>query len=99
MMEQLFLQIILTTLCNLSISLSKFPSKCKIAKLKPLYKKRSKLEAKIYRPISLFPLVSKIFEKIIHLQTQNFLDVNKIQYKFQSGFQQNHSTDKSFVLK
>ena len=85
----------ITKLCNLSIILSKFPKECKIAKLKPLYKKGSKLEAKNYRPISLLPLVSKIFEKIIHTQTQHFLDVNKILYKFQSGFRQNHSTDTS----
>ena len=31
-----------TDLCNLSISLSSFPNDCKIAKLKPLYKKESK---------------------------------------------------------
>ena len=43
----------ITSLCNLSIRLSKFLRKCKIAKLKPLYKKGSKLEAKNYRPISL----------------------------------------------
>ena len=36
----------ITKLCDLSISLFKFPSECKIAKLKPLYKKGSKLEAK-----------------------------------------------------
>ena len=80
-------------LCNLSISLSSFPEKCKIAILKPLYKKGSKLEAKNYRPISLLPVISKIFEKIIHNQTQAYLDENKILYKFQSGFRQNRSTD------
>ena len=80
-------------LCNLSISLSCFPEKCKIAILKPIYKKGSKLEAKNYRPISLLPIISKIFEKIIHNQTQAYLDENKILYKFQSGFRQNHSTD------
>ena len=32
----------LTDLCNLSISLSSFPDECKVAKLKPLYKNRSK---------------------------------------------------------
>ena len=72
----------ITKLCNLSIRLSKFPKKCKVAKLKPLYKKGSKLEAKNYRPISLLPLVSKVFEKVIHTQTQGFLDENKILYKF-----------------
>ena len=83
----------ITELCNLSIRLSKFPDKCKIALLKPLFKKGSKLEAKNYRPISLLPLVSKIFEKVIHSQTQTYLDKNDILYKFQSGFRQNHSTD------
>ena len=86
----------ITKLLNLSIKLSKFPQKCKIAKLIPIYKnKGSKVETQNYRPISLLPLVSKIFEKIIHAQTQQFLDENDILYKFQSGFRQNHSTDTS----
>ena len=55
-----------------------------------------KLEAKNYRPISLLPLVSKLFEKVIHTQTHSFLDENKILYKFQSGFMKYHSTDMSF---
>ena len=59
----------ITQICNLSIKLSTFPNKCKPAKLKPLFKKGSKTEAKNYRPISLLPLVSKIMEKIIHNQT------------------------------
>ena len=80
-------------LCNLSIRLSQFPEKCKIAILKPLFKKGSKLEAKNYRPISLLPLISKIFEKIIHNQTQEYLDRNEILFKFQSGFRKNYSTD------
>ena len=80
-------------LCNLSIKLSKFPNECKIALLKPLFKKGSKLEAKNYRPISLLPLVSKIFEKVIHNQTQSYLDKNNILYRFQSGFRQGYSTD------
>ena len=85
----------ITKLCNLSIRLSTFPKKWKIAKLKPLYKKGPKLESKNYRPISLLLLVSKTFEKIIHVQTQSFLDENNILYKFQSGFRQNLSTNTS----
>ena len=38
-------------LVNLSISLSLFPDDCKIAKLKPLYKKEAKTKPKNYRPI------------------------------------------------
>ena len=45
----------ITDLINLSISLSAFPESCKVAKLKPLFKKGSKLEPKNFRPISSFP--------------------------------------------
>ena len=36
----------ISDLCNLSISLSIIPDDCKIAKLKPIYKKESKTEPK-----------------------------------------------------
>ena len=52
-------------ICNLSIKLSSFPDECKIAKLKPLYKKGKKTDPKNYRPISLLPVISKILEKVI----------------------------------
>ena len=67
----------ISELCNLSINLSHFPTDCKIAKLKPLYKKGSSLEPQNYRPISLFPQISKIFEKVIHEQTKEYIDRNK----------------------
>ena len=78
---------------NLSIKYSVFPTDCQIAKLRPLFKKGSTTLPKNYRPISLLPLISKIFEKVIHDQTQMFLNENKIIYEFQSGFRKNFSTD------
>ena len=83
----------ITDLINQSISLSLFPDDCKIAKLKPLYKKDAKTKPKNYRPISLLPLISKIMERIIHDQTQVFLDKNKILFTYQSGFRKHYSTD------
>ena len=80
-------------LINLSIKSSVFPEQCKIAKLKPLYKKGSALIPKNYRPISLLPLLSKLFENIIHMKTQDYLNENNILYKYQSGFRSKHSTD------
>ena len=50
----------ITDLINLSILLLAFPESCKVAKLKPLFKKGSKLEPKNFRPISLLPLISKV---------------------------------------
>ena len=82
---------------NLSIKLSTFPDKCKIAKLTPLFKKGSKTDPKNYRPISLLLLISKLIEKAIHIQTQEYLDKNGLIYKFQSGFRKNFSTDSCLV--
>ena len=79
-------------LCNLSMSTTAFPSECKTAKLKPLFKKGSRTDPKNYRPISLLPLISKIIEKVVHEQTNEFLNEKNIIFKFQSGFRSNHST-------
>ena len=48
--------IYLASIINLSIKLDNFPSKCKIAKIKPLFKKGIKSEAKSYKRISLLSL-------------------------------------------
>ena len=83
----------LTSIINLSIKHGVFPTKSKIAKLKPLFKKGEKTEAKNYRPISLLPIISKVIEKVIHDQVQEYLHRNKLLYVYQSGFRPNHSTD------
>lgn len=83
---------------NLSIKTSIFPNDCKVAKLTPLYKKGSKTDPKNYRPISLLPLLSKVFEKVINQQTQAFLDQNSILYTYQSGFRAKYSTDSCLSL-
>ena len=53
-------------ICNLSIKLISFPDKCKVAKIKPLYKKDLKADPKNSRAILLLPLISKIKQRIIH---------------------------------
>ena len=62
----------ISELCNLSIKLGSFPDACKIAKLKPLFKKGSKTNPSNYRPISLLPLISKVIGKLIHEETNSF---------------------------
>ena len=47
-------------ICNLSIKLASFPDKCKVPKVKSLYKTGLKTNPKNFRLISLLPLVSKI---------------------------------------
>ena len=87
----------ISDIINLSIKLSTLPDKCKIAKLIPLFKKGSKTDPKNYRPISLLPLLSKLIEKAIHIQTQEYLDKHDLLDKFQSGFRKNFYTDSCLV--
>ena len=91
------LTIPITQICNFPIKFSHFPKYCKVAKLKPLYKKGTKTDAKTFRPIYLLPIVSKIIEKAMHDQTINYLTENTVLYKYQSGFRKNHSTDTSLA--
>ena len=46
-----------------------------------------------YRPISLLPLLSKVFERVVLDQLKEFLSLNKILCDYQSGFRKNHLTD------
>ena len=75
-----------------------FPNKLKIAKIIPIYKKGSHLEVGNYRPISLLPALSKIFEKVINNQLTEFIEDNDIISKTQFGFRKNMSTTNAVEL-
>ena len=49
----------ITQLCNMLTSSSRFPDACKIAKLKPLFKKTSQVESENYRPVSFLPICQR----------------------------------------
>ena len=84
---------LLSEICNLSITSRTFPNACKVAKLKPIFKKGKKTDPSNYRPISLLPLISKVLERVIHDQTNAFLKGNNLIYNYQSGFRTNHLTN------
>ena len=83
---------LVTDICHLSISLNKFPSAFKLAKVEPIFRKGGKTNVSNYRPISLLSILSKAIEKGVHEQTTKFLNDNNIFYKYQFGFRNNHST-------
>ena len=68
-----------------------FPNEWKIAKI-PLFKKGSKHELRNCRLISVLPLVSKVFEKMIYYQLYDYLQENRLLNTYQSGFRSLHST-------
>lgn len=63
----------LAKIINLSIELDIFPSKCKIVKIKPLFRKEIKTKAKHFRTNFLLAFMSKVSEKLIPDQTQDYL--------------------------
>ena len=63
----------LTPIINKSITVCKFPEYNKKAEVTPLYKKSDQLAKENYRPLSVLPSTSKIFEKVLCDQLLNFM--------------------------
>lgn len=87
----------ITYLCNLSIKTGMFPDKWKEAKVKPLHKSGPKDDLNNYRPISILPVLSKLFERHVHDSLSCFLDRYKLMFKLQFGFRSNHSCETALV--
>ena len=58
----------ITIIINQMLKTVVFPDKLKVAKVIPLFKKGDPTLLTHYRPISLLPSLSKIFEKVIYQQ-------------------------------
>ena len=86
-----------THIINLSINTSTVPSSLKCAKVVPLYKKDNKFEVGNYRPVSILCSLSKILERVIYNQLEEYLVSNNLLYNFQSGFRSNFSTDTCLI--
>ena len=71
------------------VELSSFPDELKLAEIVPAHKKKSTTDKSNYRPISLLPVVSKVFERIIIKQIQPFVD--SILSKYLCGFRKTYS--------
>jgi len=82
----------ISQLINYSFITGNFPDPLKIAKVSPIFKTGEKTCAANYRPISILPSFSKIFEKAVFNRFTVFLERNNILIKNQYGFRQNHST-------
>ena len=88
----------LTHLCKLSFLYGVFPSELKVAKVIPLYKSDDKMLINNYRPVSILPVFSKVFEKLMYSRLISFIDKYKTLYKYQFGFRAKHSTNMALIL-
>ena len=89
---------ILAYYINRSIETGLFPENLKMAKIIPIYKKcGEKSDYKMYRPISILKVESKIFEACIYERLYNFLDAKQFFEKNQFGFTRNSNTTSACI--
>ena len=66
-----------------------FPSILKNANITPVFKKGFRGSTENYRPVSIFPVISKIFEKLLSKQIIIYMD--KFLSKYQCGFRKGYN--------
>ena len=76
---------------NNSIDKQIFPDQWKVARVCPIPKTKHPTQPKDFRPVSILPLFSKVYEKVILYQLLPYIE-QKIYNETQSGFRKGHST-------
>jgi hypothetical protein len=88
---------LITYIVNLSITTETVPDTLKTARITPLYKKKSKLDVSNYRPVSVLNCVSKILERSVYVQIEEYLASRDLIFQYQSGFRSGFSTETCLI--
>jgi hypothetical protein len=84
---------ILTKLINIYMFQGIFPQVLKIGVVTPIFKEGSKDDACNYRPITVLPIFSKIFEYAIYRRLSDHMKINNIIDNFQFGYTAKSNTE------
>lgn len=87
----------LTKLFNLCIEHGKFPTALKKSIILPIHKSGDKFSINNYRPISILPSLSKVFEKLLNSRLISYLNSYKLLATQQYGFRANISTEDAVI--
>ena len=90
---QLYLIKPLTLIINQCLGRGVFPHQLKLSKVRPIFKSKDSKSFNNYRPISLLPSISKIFEYVIFYQTLDYFINNSLLCSDQFGFRPGRSTE------
>ena len=85
----------LCTIFNDAIKNGVFPHSLKLADLTPVHKKDDSTDKSNYRPISILPTVSKIFERLMYNQAANYM--NSYFSPYLCGFRSGYGTQYSLI--
>ena len=87
----------LSKLFNYSLKTSQIPTEWKAANVIPVPKSANARSVDEYRPISILPVVAKVFESLVHTQVYGHLKQHDILHESQSGFRPRHSTQDALL--
>ena len=87
----------LTYLIIKSIAQGVFLHELIMAQAVPIFRAGDEHLVQNYRPISVLPFMSKIYENIVANYLIDFLDSNNLLYKFQFGVPKSHSTSHAII--
>lgn len=87
----------LANLVNESFSSGTFPDSMKCARIVPIHKNGSPLEVNNYRPISVLPVISKLFERCMFDRLSSFVKEFNLLSDVQFGFRRNCSTQDALL--
>ena len=82
---------VLCDIFNWSPTSGTFPQKRWIARVLPIHKDDNIEDRFNYRPISVLPVISRLFERIVFDQMYKYFIANKLIFSGQSGFRALHS--------
>ena len=74
-----------------------FPNSLKKARVPPIPKEGDKCNLRNYRPISVLPVFTKVFQKVAYTQLYDYLENNSILHKQQYGFRAKKSTTQEIL--
>ena len=77
---------------NLSFQTGVFPRELKITNVVPIFKAGDEMVFTNYRPVSVMPVFSKILGQLMYDRLIEYINENKLLYKYQFGFQKGKST-------
>jgi len=88
---------VLEHIFNFSMQNSSFPKLWKRSNVRPVPKVKNPTCCKDFRPVSILCLLSKVLEKLVHEQVNEFISVKNILPPLQSGFRKGHNTTTALI--
>jgi exonuclease III len=87
----------LSHIFNASVQEGQFPANMKLGKMVPIYKKGNRKELANYRPVTILPVLSKVFERMVYNRLYAYFSLHNLLSESQYGFRKQRSTQDAIL--